>query len=210
MTLADALRLRASIDAYRGRFDRARETLGPAWAELGRPEEGRFTQATESILGQIAHASGDAEAADRHFSAATARSRQPGIREMVCYRFLGDHVEAVLVLGDVDRAEAIVGIMDRQLATFPRPWTLAVRPPGPGARPRSARRPRRGDRGIRRGRVHHQRLDAPYELGRTLLARASVHRRRTEKRLAKEALERALALFEASGAEPWASAPGRS
>ena len=204
MTLADALRVRASIDGYRGRFDRARETLGPAWAELGRPDEGRFTQATESILGHIAHATGDAEAADRHFTAATAALEAAGIREMVGYRFLGDHVEAVLALGDIDRAEAIVGTMDRQAAAFPRPWTLAVRP-----RARALVLAARGDLdaaidAFDEAESHHERLDAPYELGRTLLARASVHRRRTEKRLAKEALERALALFEASGAEPWA------
>jgi len=52
--------------------------------------------------------------------------------------------------------------------------------------------------------AHHDRLESPCELGRTVFARASVHRRRTEKRLAKESLERALALFEATGAAPWA------
>ena len=36
------------------------------------------------------------------------------------------------------------------------------------------------------------------------MARATIHRRRTEKRLAKEALERALALFVVSGADSWA------
>src|SRR4029078_12238799 len=137
--------------------------------------------------------------ADRHFTAATASLEAAGIREMVCYRFLGDHGGAVLTLGDVDRAEAIVGIMDRQLAPFPRPWTLAVRP-----RARGLVLAARGDldaaiEAFDEAEVKHGGLDAPYEPGRTLLARASVHRRRTEKRLAKEALERALALFEASG-----------
>ena len=150
MTLADALRLRANIDAFRGRFDRARETLGPGWAELVRPDEGRFTQATQAILGHIAHATGDAEAADRHFTAATAALEATGIREMVGYRFLGDHVEAVLALGDVDRAEAIVGTLDRQAATFPRPWTLAVRARARGSS-RGGRRPRRRARSVRRG-----------------------------------------------------------
>jgi tetratricopeptide (TPR) repeat protein len=94
--------------------------------------------------------------------------------------------------------------MDRQAATFPRPWTLAVGPRGRGLSLAA-----RGDRdsaidAFDEAERHHERLDAPYELGRTLLARASVHRRRTEKWLAKEALEQALALFEASGAEPWA------
>ena len=204
MTLADALRVRANIDAFRGRFDRARETLGPAWAELGRPDEGRFTQATNAILGHIAHALGDAATADHHFAATTAALEATGIREMVGYRFLGDHVEAVLALGDIDRAEAIAGTLERQARTFPRPWTLAVH-----ARARGLVLAARGDldgaiESFDAAEGHHARLGAPYELGRTLLSRASVHRRRTEKRLAKESLERALALFEASGAEPWA------
>jgi DNA-binding CsgD family transcriptional regulator len=204
MTLADALRVRSNVDAFRGRFDRARDTLGPAWAELGRPDEGRFTQATEAILGHIAHATGDAAGADRHFSAATDALEAANIHEYVGYRFLGDHVEAVLGLGDVERAETILATLDRQAAAFPRPWTLAVR-----ARARGLVRAARGDldgaiASFDEAEAHHDRLESPCELGRTVFARASVHRRRTEKRLAKESLERALALFEATGAAPWA------
>lgn len=204
MTLADALRVRANIDVLRGRVDRARETLGPAWAELGRPDEGRFTHATGAILGHIAHALGDAAEADRQFTHTTAALEAAGIHEMVGYRHLGDHVEAVLSLGDLDRAQEIVDGLAARGRTFPRPWTLAI-----GARGRGLVLGARGDLdgalvALDEALRHHERLEFPYELARTLLAKASVHRRRTEKRLAREALERALELFDGCGAELWA------
>jgi DNA-binding NarL/FixJ family response regulator len=52
--------------------------------------------------------------------------------------------------------------------------------------------------------AHHERLENPYELGRTLMARAQVHLRRTEKRLDRDALERAVRLLDEAGAERWA------
>ena len=203
-TLADVLRVRASIDAGRGRVERARETLGQAWAEQGHRVEGRFVFATEAILGFIAHSLGEAEEADRQFTAATAALHLAGVRETPWYRFHGDHVEALLALGNVDRAAAIVDELTARAGTFPRPWTLAV-----GARARGLVLAAQGDldgsmAAFDDAMAHHAGLDSPYELARTLLAKAAVHRRRTERRLAKEALEHALALFESSGTPLWA------
>ena len=47
-------------------------------------------------------------------------------------------------------------------------------------------------------------LPYPFERGRTLLALGSAHRQAKQKRLAREALEQALAIFEELGARLWA------
>ena len=52
--------------------------------------------------------------------------------------------------------------------------------------------------------VEHERLPFPLELARTLLAFGQLLRRRGERRLARETLQRALTIFEEIGAPLWA------
>ena len=203
-TLADALRVRANIDAIRGRVERARHTIAVELPELGLTEAGRLTYGSGIVLGFVAHSLGESVAADELFSQTTAGLEAAGIREMPGYMFLGEHVEAVLARGDVDRADAMVTRLEARARIFPRPWTLAV-----GARCRGLVLAAWGDlngamEAMDAALVHHERLDNPYELGRTLMAKALVHRRRTEKRLARDTLERATGFLDEVGAERWA------
>ena len=50
----------------------------------------------------------------------------------------------------------------------------------------------------------HVRLPLPFEHARTLLVQGQVHRRRSERRLAKDVLERSIELFDRLGAPTWA------
>jgi DNA-binding CsgD family transcriptional regulator len=52
--------------------------------------------------------------------------------------------------------------------------------------------------------AHHDRVTVPFDLARTLLVAGQTHRRRGERKAAKDVLERALALFEELGASLWA------
>jgi DNA-binding CsgD family transcriptional regulator len=93
--------------------------------------------------------------------------------------------------------------LERRAAVFPRPWTLAL-----AARCRGIVLAARGDLDGAIGWLdtavaRHAALDSPYELGRTLLAKAHVHRRRTEKRLARDTFEEAARLLDAAGAVTW-------
>jgi ATP/maltotriose-dependent transcriptional regulator MalT len=203
-SLADALRIQANIDAVRGRLDRALDTLTRQLPELGIAEAGRLTFGTGIVLGFVAHSEGDEATADSLYVRTKAALDAAGIVEMPGYMYLGDHVEAALALGDVDRADAIVTGLEERTLVFPRPWTLAV-----AARCRGLVLAALGDlngalEAMDRAVEHHERLDHPYELGRTMLAKAQVHRRRTEKRLARDALEDAVRLFDGAGAERWA------
>jgi DNA-binding CsgD family transcriptional regulator len=53
--------------------------------------------------------------------------------------------------------------------------------------------------------LQHKRVAIPLERGRTLLVKGQVHRRRKEKRAAREALEAALHIFESSRATVWSN-----
>jgi DNA-binding CsgD family transcriptional regulator len=126
-------------------------------------------------------------------------------REPAPSRFHGDHAEAVIELGDFDRAERLIGRMERRAEAVPRPWIQAV-----SARCRGLLLAARGDLDgavavLDLALVEHEPLDMPVERGRTLLSLGRVHRRRKEKGAADRALRAAVAIFEEVGSQPWAA-----
>jgi DNA-binding CsgD family transcriptional regulator len=117
---------------------------------------------------------------------------------------LPDEVEALVALGERTRAERYVAWLEEGGRRLDRPWALAL-----AARSRGMLAAAAGDldgalRCLDEALEHHQRLPIPFELARTLLVKGQVHRRRKEKRLARDTLEAALRSFEEIGAPMWA------
>jgi DNA-binding CsgD family transcriptional regulator len=199
--LGSALYARALVDAHLGRLSAARE--------LGERIVGSFAETTQGVLGHwilgfVALCEGDAARADVHYSLAQRVVDSLGIREPGRFRFQPDHVEAVAELGDVDRAEALAAALEARAAVLPRPWLLAT-----AARSRALVLAAGGD--LERAAaaageavVHHDRLAMPFERARTLLVQGRILRRLKQKRLARAALEEALAELERLGSAPWA------
>jgi DNA-binding CsgD family transcriptional regulator len=126
-------------------------------------------------------------------------------REPANQRFQADHAEAVIGLGDLDRGERLVARLEARAADLPRPWIEAV-----SCRCRGMIHAARGSldaaaTDYERALAAHEALDMPAELGRTLLAQGRLHRRRNERRLAQECLERAVFVLDAAGATRWAA-----
>jgi DNA-binding CsgD family transcriptional regulator len=130
--------------------------------------------------------------------------RDAGIREPRLCAHAGDLVEALLGAGDLagadeaqarfeEEAQASGGLPSRAGAARCRALVLAAAGDLSGALD-SARRSRE----ILDG------LPMPFERARTVLALGQIHRRRKEKRLARDALAEALAAFEALGTPVWA------
>jgi len=202
--VAQALSAKAVVAAYRGALDDASEQALRVLA-MSRPGSHPLPLAEAlSALGLVELSSGDNAAADRHYTEADRVLSSTGMRERSWFRFHGDHIEAAVALGDLARAEELVAELEERARILPRPWTLAV-----SARCRGLLFAAQGalDAGIGKldeALVHHERLEMPFELARTLLVKGEIHRRRREKRLAWEAVERALAIFEELGAPLWA------
>jgi DNA-binding CsgD family transcriptional regulator len=126
------------------------------------------------------------------------------ITEPVGLWFLPDALEALIALGDLDRAEALLDSFQNCSESLDRVWGMAT-----AERCRGLLHMARGDSAgavdhLQRALLHHQRIDMPFELARTLLCLGRVHRRGKQRKDAREALTRALREFERIGAPRWA------
>jgi DNA-binding CsgD family transcriptional regulator len=147
---------------------------------------------------------GDAEASERVMAPIVSLVEATGVREPMQAYYVPDAVEALTCLGELARAEALLEPFDRRARELDRLWAIAN-----AARCRSLLAAGHGDLdaaltnaedAVRRW----ESLEMPIELGRALLALGQVRRRRGERRLARDVLERALGLFHDRGARPWA------
>ena len=120
-------------------------------------------------------------------------------------RHAADYAEALVETGDVETAEGALTAVEDGARAFRRTGLLAT-----AARARGITLAARGDldgalAAIEEALVRHGEQTVRFERARTLLALGKLRRRRKEKRLAKEALEEALAVFDELGAPLWSA-----
>jgi DNA-binding CsgD family transcriptional regulator len=127
-----------------------------------------------------------------------------GVREPAYFRIVPDEIDALVALGRLDEAEALLAPFEEAGRNLDRAWVIAT-----GARCRALVHAARGDlagataaadEAVR----EHDRLPLPFELGRTLLVRGAVERRAKRKREARDTLTKALEVFDGLGAALWA------
>ncbi len=199
-----ALWAQSYVAAQAGDVETAR---AGADAVLGRIEDNPDAIAerlARDVLGITAFAAGDYEEADRQLSRADDIDASLHVREPAAERFQADHAEAVIALGDLDRAERLVERLEARAERIPRPWICAV-----SARCRSLLLAARGDldgalASIQDALDRQANLEMPVERARTLLVLGQVLRRRKQRREARAVFEESLGGFEAVGASLWA------
>ncbi len=198
------LTLRAELEALRGGLAAARASAAEALevaADAGWPWELATSLAAR---GFVALTAGDVAAARDDFDRVDERYRRCGLGEPSLFRHQADHVEALVAAGDAGRAAEPLERFAEQAARTGRPWALAA-----AARSRALVRSAEGDldgalAAIDAALPHHERLPVPFELARTLMVKGQLHRRRKEKRLARDALAGSLGILERLGASVWA------
>lgn len=200
-----ALCAKGHICAFAGDLAQARTSIEQMLAQLGEHPDIILSGMADMVLGLVALQAGDLTEADLHFSRADEVEELTHHREPATNRFQADHAEAVIGLGDLDRAERLVARLEARATALPRPWTLAV-----SARCRGLLHAAVGDldaalADYQRALTAHRKLDMPSELGRTLLALGRLHRRRNERQQAQETLARAVTALDSSGALGWAA-----
>jgi DNA-binding CsgD family transcriptional regulator len=157
-----------------------------------------------AVLGFLELSQDHPAEADAHLSRGVELEQEMGVREPAYFRIVPDEVEALVALGRLDEAEALLAPFEDAGRNLDRAWTLAT-----GARCRALVLAARGDLAAASAAADqairaHDRLPLPFELGRTLLVRGTVERRAKRKREARDTLTKALEVFDGLGAAFWA------
>ena len=203
MHLSYSFVVEALVDAHLGLVESARAKIEEGLRladELGVRSAGFELL---GILGFLELSLGNARDADRALDRLAAAVEETGLREPSLFRFRGDAIEAKIVLGQLDDAEALLVELDRLGAALERPWVLVM-----ACRGRALLSAARGDLRASQGELEqalvlHDRLEEPFERARTLAVLGNVLRRDRKKRAAREALEGALEIFGRLGAVLW-------
>ena len=194
---------RSLMDAYRGRFDRARQTLVPLVAGTAHAQKSWWAAVLLSVLGFVEFAAGDYLAADDALSHMRRLLDQIGISDGLLDRTEPFHAELLVQLGHLDRAREVLGRLEHRGRTFPRTWIDVTLP-----RTRAIVLAAEGD--LRGALAALESLDLdtgarlPLELGWTWLTKGRLHRRAKQRRAAADAFAQAAAIFERLGAVAWA------
>jgi DNA-binding CsgD family transcriptional regulator len=117
---------------------------------------------------------------------------------------LPDAIEALVALGEVQRAERLLEILEAYGRSTDLAWPLATAARCRGLLLAAQGEPDGALRALEEACTHYARLEMPLEVARTLLVGGQIHRRHKRKRAARDSLAQALGLFERSGAALWA------
>lgn len=195
----------ASVDAHCGRLDEAQVSAMRvlAWAES---ENDRWLEMSAcGLLGFIALSRQDVATArtwyDRWWAGAVAAGAlDPGMSR--CH---GDHIEALVAVGDLAAAEELLADFEQRADRAGRVSAQAV-----GLRCRGLIAAAAGDLDaagplLQRALALHAEAASPFEHGRTLLVEGISHRRSKAKRESARSLEAAREVFVGVGALVWAA-----
>jgi DNA-binding NarL/FixJ family response regulator len=130
--------------------------------------------------------------------------RAAGVAEPGAMRYVPDEVEALVTLGRLEEAEAVLGWFEDHARGLDRASALAASARCRGLLAAAHGDPARALAELARALEHHARVAMPFEHARTLLVRGSVQRLANQRRAARATLGEALAELERLGASIWA------
>jgi DNA-binding CsgD family transcriptional regulator len=191
----------ALVHAHQGRFEAARAEIADALAAAASDGDTWTTSSVLPLAGLVELTTGNAAAAVQHLGRASELRDAMGMASP--RRHDQDLVDALLAVGDVAAAAEVVRAMETRAARFGRWSSLAIAARGRGLVAAAAGDLAGAAEALERALAAHERVPIPIDQARTLLAVGQVRRRRRERRVAKEAFDDALAIFERLGARPW-------
>jgi DNA-binding NarL/FixJ family response regulator len=188
-----------------GRTDEAQAAAAEGLGLAERTGHCLYVIGNLSAQGAAALSDEDPVGAAAALSRAWTLAHGGGLASPARFPILADLVEAQLDAGDPDAALAAAEDQRQVAGRLARPWVLAL-----SARCDGLIAAEWGDddaavAAFERALAEHARQDRPLDHARTLLAYGAVLRRRRSKSLASDVLERALAMFESTGADRWAT-----
>jgi DNA-binding CsgD family transcriptional regulator len=209
-TQTSILAKRALIAVRRGALDDARDLAWRALAPVGgqdfdfsSPEDAMARGGETAIwaLGAAALADDDADEAHRVLGPMTEALLAAGIEEPGEIRCLPDEIDALVELGQLEEAAALVARLDGWARRLERPSVLAAACRCHGRLLAAQGKDEDAIELLGRASVWSEQASQPFERGQTLLALGTQQRRMRQRRNARRTLETALAIFEELGAE---------
>jgi DNA-binding CsgD family transcriptional regulator len=200
----DFLYSAAEAAAAMGDVDYARAAAGQGLAVaegLGVP----FSAVrNRSVLGFVELSVGNLAGAHHYLAPAVKATQEAGLGEPAYIQFLPDEIEALVGLGELGEAEALLASFEKRGEALDRAWALAT-----AARCRGMLQAAQGDlptavRSVQRALKEHERVPQPFDLGRTLLVLGTIQRRGRKWGAARASLQSAFEFFEDLGAPLWA------
>lgn len=194
---------RAHIAALMGRVDDARSDATEGLS-LAAAQGNRWMEVeNRSVLGFIALSVGDPAEVVRVLDPAERLLAGSGIAEPGAFPFIPDLAEALVAVGQLERAKRLVDGLHEQGTALDRALALAT-----AARCRALIAAGLGDPPgalleLERAFDAHERVAMPFESARTLLIHGQILRRMKRKREARDSLERARSQFGELGAPLW-------
>jgi len=198
----------ALVRAHQGLVQQTWDLAGEALTLCDRTGNVPVRSLLLAVLGFIAVSLDDAEAAHTQLGRLAEMAAGVGLGEPGVVKFLPDEIEALIALGEIDRARSLTRQLEETGKSLGRPWALAT-----AARCRACIAGQEGD--LEQARVaceqalaRHEQLPMPFELGRTLLIKGIIERRDGQP-AARATLGQALGVFEHLGARLWAAKASR-
>ncbi|HTU97604.1 MAG TPA: LuxR family transcriptional regulator [Solirubrobacteraceae bacterium] len=201
-----ALSADALVSAQRGDVEATRRQASAALAHFAELDWRTATVFPLWALGFAELSAGEPAAAHSALEPLTAMLPSMGLADPIGLVFLPDEIEALIALGELARAQPLIELLRRLGMAHDRPWAIAA-----AARGRGILAAAHGDleeaiAALEEALAAHDRVEMPFERGRTLLALGRALRRRKQWSAARERLREALELFERTGAPLWAQA----
>jgi DNA-binding CsgD family transcriptional regulator len=190
--------------AHLGRLEEAGEHAEQARALARESGDMTIVQRADATLGFAALSRGDAAEAVAWLWPARADLQRQGVGELSISQVVQNEIEALILLGRLEDADAAIAFVEQQGRVSGRAWHAAV-----SARGRALLAAAHGDDAaarvhVERALLAHERLPQPFERARTLLAQGTIERRGKHRAAARAALTEALELFDGLGAALWA------
>jgi ATP/maltotriose-dependent transcriptional regulator MalT len=200
----EGLRLLAPLHAARGRAEAADREIASLRGLAREVNDSNAYLLADIAEGTVAFHGGDLSLAAERLAMADAEDERQHMREPGYRRYVGDLVEALIGTGRADDADQVLARFERVVVSLDRPSARASSARCGALLAADAGDMERALAACDEAHRQHARLDAPFELARTLLVEATLRRRMRQKAVARELFEEAAAIFERLLAAPWA------
>jgi DNA-binding CsgD family transcriptional regulator/tetratricopeptide (TPR) repeat protein len=196
----------AALAAARaGDLERASALASESLLIADRTAEGRHQMRAHAVLGFIALCADDSESAVRHFNRVESLENEFGYVHPGVIRADADHIEALIMLGDLDLAESRLNTFERRAARAGTDWPQVTARRCSGLLLSATGELDAAEAALRDAIARCEHLPDPLERGRTLLAFGTLLRRQRRRSDAQVMLRRADDVFRAMGANLWAT-----